>query len=194
MQLGMLSIYRALDIDEECRMQPDSVLVQLVKDGQVSAYEDLVVRYRRAGMLTALRIVRNHHAAEDVVQESFVVAYRRLDTLRDGSKFGGWLMRIVGRQAVRERRKYPREGPLESMEGHPPARDNSEPHGCEQLMELIHRLPVHERLIVTLRHLDGHSISEIAEITGRPTGTVTKQLSRAVRRLRDMAAMQRSSQ
>jgi len=175
-------------------MQPDSVLVQLIRDGHVSVYEDLVVRYSRAGMLTALRILRDHHAAEDVVQESFVIAYRRLDSLRNGSKFGGWFMRIVSRQALRKLKEHQVEAPLESMEEIPAVGGNSEPHECEQLMELINRLPVHERLVVTLRHLDGHSTGEIAEITGRPTGTVTKQLSRAIRRLRDMAAMQRSSQ
>lgn len=175
-------------------MQPDSLLVQLVRDGQVSVYEDLVVRYGRAGMLTALRILRNHHAAEDVVQESFLIAYQRLDTLRDRSRFGGWFTQIVRRQALRRLKKDPREGTLEAIAEAPDARGRPESDGCERLMEMVNRLPVRDRLLVTLRYLNGHSTGEIAEITGRPVGTVTKQLSRAVGRLRDMAAMQRSSQ
>lgn len=175
-------------------MQPDSELVQHVRDGETSVYEELVMRYRRAAMAAALRVLRDHHAAEDVVQESFVVAYQRLDSLRDGSKFGAWLIRIVGRQAVRALRKHPVEASVDSLTEIAVTTSKPEVDGCQRLLKLIDRLPVHERLVVTLRHLDGHSTGEIAEITGCPTGTVTKQLSRAIRRLRDLAAMQRSSQ
>lgn len=175
-------------------MQPDSELVQQVREGETSVYEHLVVRYRRAAMLAALRVLRDHHAAEDVVQESFVVAYRRLDSLRDGSKFGAWLMQIVRRQAVRALGKHPLEASVGSLKEVPVSPSTPDEDGCQRLLELINRLPVHERLVVTLRYLDGRSNSEIAEITGRPTGTVTKQLSRAVRRLRQMGVMQRLEQ
>jgi RNA polymerase sigma-70 factor (ECF subfamily) len=47
------------------------------------------------------------------------------------------------------------------------------------------RLPDHERDVVTLHHLDGHSVQAVADLTGRPLGTVTKQLSRAYERLRE---------
>ena len=73
-------------------------------------------------------------------------------------------------------------------------------HACEQrtvdgagrgawidhdvLLRLVSRLPDRERVLVGLRYFDGHSMAEIAEIAGRPVGTVTKQLSRAIARLR----------
>jgi len=54
----------------------------------------------------------------------------------------------------------------------------------ERLLNLISRLPDHERVLIGLRFFDGQSVAEIAQITARPVGTVTKQLSRAIARLR----------
>jgi RNA polymerase sigma-70 factor (ECF subfamily) len=169
-------------------VQPDSVLVGLVKNGDTGAYEHLVVRYRRAAMLVALRFLRDYHASEDAVQDSFVIAFRRLGLLRDGSKFGPWLMRIVRRQALQAARKRRAAVSVESVELPAPPAD-PEPDECEQMVELLNRLPVHERLVIVLRYLEGHSTTEIAEIAGRPVGTVTKQLSRALRRLRELVKM-----
>jgi len=51
------------------------------------------------------------------------------------------------------------------------------------LLAAVMRLPERERQVVTLRYFDGHSVQAVAEITGRPLGTVTRQLSRAYARL-----------
>ncbi|MEZ6138170.1 MAG: sigma-70 family RNA polymerase sigma factor [Pirellulaceae bacterium] len=53
-----------------------------------------------------------------------------------------------------------------------------------ELLEFVERLPEQERVVIGLRHFDGHSIQDISQITGRPIGTVSKQLSRAHERLR----------
>ena len=86
-------------------MQPDSVLVDRVQKGDVLAYEQLVVRYQRIAMVAALRVVKDRQQAEDVVQESLILAYQHLASLRNGSMFGPWLTRITQRQAVRAGRK-----------------------------------------------------------------------------------------
>ena len=54
----------------------------------------------------------------------------------------------------------------------------------QQLLSLIARLPERERILIGLRYFDGHSMAQIAAITTRPIGTATKQLSRAIARLR----------
>ncbi|MHC4406204.1 MAG: RNA polymerase sigma factor [Planctomycetota bacterium] len=175
-------------------MQQDLELVRRVKEGQTDAYEPLVRRYECAARVTALRVLGDHHAAEDVVQEAFVVAHKHLGSLRDGSKFGPWLMRITRRRALRAAR---RRQPAVSIDATPEVADRLLDgrlrDGHEELIELISRLPLHERLVVTLHHLDGHRAAEIADITGRPVGTVTKQLSRAMRRLRRWAGTQDST-
>ena len=53
-----------------------------------------------------------------------------------------------------------------------------------EVVEQIARLPEHERLVAVMRYVDGRTMREIAEATGRPEGTITKQLSRAIERLR----------
>jgi RNA polymerase sigma-70 factor, ECF subfamily len=165
-------------------VEPDSVLVDGVQRGDVPAYEQLVDRYQRLAMLAALRVLKDRQQAEDVVQESFVIAYQQIASLRDGSKFGHWLMRITKRQAVRaarKRREVVSIGP--AMELVAPRLEPT-PDRHESLIELLNRLPTHERMVVMLHHLEGRAASEIAEMTGRPVGTVTKQLSRAMQRLR----------
>jgi RNA polymerase sigma-70 factor (ECF subfamily) len=54
----------------------------------------------------------------------------------------------------------------------------------QRLLDAVRRLPAHERVAVSLRYFEGRGVNEIAQITGRPVGTVTKQLTRAIDRLR----------
>ena len=132
----------------------------------------------------ALAELGNLHAAEDATQAAWLLAFRRLDTLRDGSRFAPWLLQIVRRQAIEVHRKRQVTVPMaaEVAESHSPS--ESPPGDYQDLLRLVDRLPDHERLLVGMRHFDGHSVAEIAALTGRPVGTVTKQLSRAHARLR----------
>ncbi|MFV1968502.1 MAG: RNA polymerase sigma factor [Pirellulaceae bacterium] len=61
-------------------MLRDSELVRRVQQGHTDAYEQLVRRYERAAKIVALHVVKDHHRAEDVVQESFIIAYQRLNS------------------------------------------------------------------------------------------------------------------
>ena len=76
-------------------MLEDSELVHRVRQGDKDAYGQLAARYERLVRIVALRVLKDHHLAEDVAQESLVVGYRRLHWLRDGAKFGPWLARIT---------------------------------------------------------------------------------------------------
>lgn len=174
-------------------MQSDAELIELVKTGQVEAYAELVVRYERSVRAAALHTVRERHLADDVTQDVFVAAYRGLHSLRDGSKFGPWLLRIAKNQAARAVRSRCRAPALvgevdSTVVDESPLSDLS-----TTLLELVAQLPEYERVIVELKNFQGHSVREIAEITGRPVGTVTKQLSRAYERLRTGYAREKLS-
>ncbi|MBN1908717.1 MAG: sigma-70 family RNA polymerase sigma factor [Pirellulales bacterium] len=174
-------------------MQSDSALVNQVREGQTAAYAELVARYERTARVAAQRVLGDWHAAEDAAQEGFVTAYCRLGSLRDGTKFGPWLLQIVRREALRAAKKRPTGMPIESTAEPADPRDvGPTPDDDVVLVELIERLPVHERLVVSLHWLDGHRTAEIAEITGRSVGTITKQLSRAMARLRRWARREES--
>jgi RNA polymerase sigma-70 factor (ECF subfamily) len=135
----------------------------------------------------ALAELHDVHAAEDVAQDTLLRAFRRLAGLRDGARFGPWLMQIARRQVVEavRARRLPAVVPADQP-AYDAAADTTIPMWIENehLLTLVGRLPDHERVLVGLRFFDGHSLAEVATITGRPLGTVTKQLSRAIARLR----------
>ena len=167
---------------------PDAELVARVRQGDVEAFGPLAQRYERTLLAAALAKVRDIHTAEDVVQSALLRAFQRLNTLRDASKFGPWLIQIARRQmtdAVRAHavRVTVPVGDCEHQRvvGGPGGDVGSD---AEDLLDAVARLPDHERVVLGLRYFDGHRVSEIAAITGRPVGTVTKQLSRAIERLR----------
>ena len=168
-------------------VRSNAELVGAVLEGDRASFAELVRRYQRMVLATAWQALGDHHAAEDAAQEAFVAAYRKLGSLRDPARFGPWMLRIVRRTALRiaQRRRVKTE-PLESA-GEPPGPADADPleEDLRRLLEAVTRLPDHERVVVMLRYMDGHSVAAIAEMTGRPLGTVTKQLSRAVARLKE---------
>jgi RNA polymerase sigma-70 factor (ECF subfamily) len=83
----------------------DAQIVERVRRGDVQAYGTLVERYERAALAAALPVLRDVHAAQDVVQDVFVLCFTKLASLRDGSRFGPWLLKTVGREAVHASRR-----------------------------------------------------------------------------------------
>jgi RNA polymerase sigma-70 factor (ECF subfamily) len=174
-------------------MQGDAEMVRAVLRGDREAFAALVARHERTVWMTAWRILRDVHTASDVAQEVFLQAFHRLGDLREPARFGIWLLRIARREAVRHARRrssHPTRS-LEELTGDPHLSGSTDGHGAgqlpadsEELLGAVARLPAQERLVVVLRYFDGHSVAEVAEALGRPVGTVTKQLSRALERLK----------
>ena len=166
-------------------IESDEELVELTRRGSRQAFAELVERYEQPAILVASSILHSWHDARDVVQDSFVIAYQRLNRLWSAHKFGGWFLQIVRRQALWQirRRASPLARPVSITAEHACAPD---PDGTisADLATMIARLPRQECVVVTLRHLNQLPIAEIARITGRTVGTVTKQLSRAYARMR----------
>ncbi len=136
-------------------------------------------------MITAHAVLRDFHLAQDAAQEAFLIAHQRLGQLRDAASFGPWLLRIARHRAVRLSRRRNAERTAAGSVDRAAAEtcDWMEPY--QEVVAQIARLPDHERIVVVMRYVDGRLVKDIADSTGRPVGTVTKQLSRAVERLRD---------
>ena len=165
----------------------DRELVTVIQGGERRAYAELVKRYERSVRAVTLDVLGNRHDADDAVQDAFVVAYRKLPTLRDGSKYGPWLLRIARRQALRSARRRRVTVSLDDAADHAnPSSNGRLDEQSQRLNRVLQRLPKQERTVIMLRYFDGHSVQQIADLTGRPVGTVTKQLSRAHARLRAM--------
>ena len=158
-------------------------LVNAAKAGERDAFAELVCRYEGTVLVTAWSVVGDFHAAQDVAQDAFVIAFRKLAQLRDERTFGPWLLSIVKREGVRAKRKQVRRSEI-AFSCDTITVDEGWWNEFEDILPALEQLPDHERLVVSLRFIDGLSVREIADAIGRPVGTVTKQLSRAIKRLR----------
>jgi RNA polymerase sigma-70 factor (ECF subfamily) len=169
--------------------QTDAALIDRVRRGEVQAYGLLVERYERAVLAAVLPTLRDAHAAQDVVQDVFVLCFTKLGSLRDASRFGPWLLKTAGREAVHASRRAQRMRIQSTSEPDEQAgvlqdEDRLLNDERERLLQCVRSLPAHERVAVSLRYFEGRGVNEIARITGRAVGTITKQLSRAIERLR----------
>lgn len=166
-------------------MRTDAELVKACLNGEKEAFGSLVKRYERPVRAIALDILRDYHAVGDVSQESFMAAYRKLSGLRKAEVFGPWLMKITRRRALDSVRQGPMKAPLDSaMNVAADSTDGRLDEGKQRLLAAVVKLPRGERQVVMLRYFSGCSVRDVAEIVGRSVGTVTKQLSRAHKRLR----------
>ena len=136
--------------------------------------------------------MNDSHDAEDVVQQSFLRAYRAFETFR-GDDARSWLLTIVRNGCFTElrRRRGRRNGHEPLDEDVPsPADDAGDPHAAlvrridaDSLGDALQRLPDVFREAFVLREMEGLSYSQIAEVVGVPVGTVMSRLARARQRL-----------
>jgi RNA polymerase sigma-70 factor (ECF subfamily) len=169
----------------------DHGLVAAVLAGEREAFRALVEREQGAVYRACLRILGRAHDAEDVAQESFLMAYRSIGTYRGDGPLGGWLMRIATRQAFRrlgQRRdaaELPPELPIGAAGGDPVAAALAgERERAVRLAVAALNGPYRE--VVALRFFAELSLEEIAATTGRPVNTVKTHLRRGLERLRPL--------
>lgn len=171
-------------------------LVQQAKKGHLEAFNLLVAEYQSPVYNLAFRMLTNSSVAEDVAQDTFVAAFRKIDSFRTGN-FRAWLMRIAAnfcRDHLRSARVR-RDVSLEALEESPSfavpdTGDTPESHVLRRelngmIRETFGWLPTDQRLAVVLVDVMGHSYGEAAEIMGAPIGTVKSRLSRGRLTLRD---------
>jgi RNA polymerase sigma-70 factor (ECF subfamily) len=171
---------------------PDKELVLLSQRGDRDAFGVLCERYYNMVSILAYQKIRNRADAEDLVQESFVRAYRAIESLREGEKFPGWLYRITLKICLDHIRKRDRRDPSVPLDEEVHGGPAGEPAALVELetreenakvSRAIERLPDKYRLVVTLRFLDKKSYREIADQLGEPDGTIANRIHRAVKML-----------
>ena len=168
-------------------MRTDAELVNAVLDGEKQAFASLVKRYELTVRTIALNVRGDFHSAADVTQDVFVKAYEQLWTLRKPEAFGSWIMKIAHRCALDSAQRKPKEAPLETNVATAIENPNHQlDEEKQKLLAAVVKLPKSEKQVVMLRYFGSHSVKDVAEIVGRSVGTVTKQISRAHKRLRRM--------
>ncbi|WP_433324509.1 RNA polymerase sigma factor [Spirillospora sp. CA-294931] len=170
----------------------DGVLVARARTGDTAAFERLVRRYSGPVYRIALRVLNDADAAQDVAQEAFVAAWRRLDEIRAGQAFAAWLYRIATTRALSAARRRGTAGqpdPVEEPDTGAPARTGDPvQHVLAEdlrgaLWRALARLTPEQRACWVLRELEELSYDEIAEITRSGPDAVRGRIHRARTRL-----------
>ena len=159
-------------------------LVKAAQAGDTAAFTELVIRYEKVAVITAHAILHDFHASQDAAQDAFVLAYKKLSQIRDASSFGPWLLKIVRRGCLRlQKTKTAELISPEVIDGVIDTEtDWMAPYA--DAIEQLAQLPEQEKIVVVMRYIEHYSVKDIAESLDAPVGTVTKQISRAIQRLR----------
>jgi len=167
----------------------EATLARAARDGDRSAFGELYARYARMvhGILLA-RVPRRD--VDDLVQDVFLLALRRLDGLRNPDAFGPWLAMITRNRAADHFRREPREtsGLPEDLRGAAPTEGEA-----VVVLAAIRRLPEAYRETLILRLVEGMTGPEIAERTGLTPGSVRVNLHRGMHMLREQLGREAAS-
>lgn len=177
-------------------MTNDFVLIQRTLDGDQKAFTELVNKYQKWVHSLVWRKIGDFHIAEEITQDIFLKAYKKLSTLKPPQHFPGWLYVIASRHCIAWHRK--KQQSTKSLDAMPTAeleelcytryeveqgKTVSIEHQREIVKRLLQKLPESERTVVTLHYLAEMSCEEISQFLGVSQNTVKSRLHRARKRL-----------
>ena len=168
--------------------QTDEQLAQAAIEGDTRAFGALVDRLR-AGLIGYMAgLLGTRDDAEELAQETFLIAWQKLDGLREPARVAGWIYRIAHNLAMKQP-KVVRTVPLADD---PPAGDGQSPEDRRlvSLLAAVARLSGPHREVIARKHFAGQRGDQIAQQLGIPPGTVRSRLSRAYGELREMLTEQ----
>jgi len=169
-------------------MDPDQELdrVRRSQAGDRAAFEELVRAYARLVWAHVYGMVRDPAYTEDVVQETFLKAWRALAELKEPGAFRGWLFTIARRLAWRTAEVTGRTAPMpeEAPEPVAPADPEDPEEAREQVQGALARLPERYRLPVTLHFLNGLEYEAISRLLNMPNGSLRGLIARGTQKLR----------
>ncbi len=167
--------------------------VQQVLAGNTSAFSYFVETYQDMAMAIAHRICDNVQDAEDVVQESFVKAYRNLHTFKGKSKFSSWLYRIVYNTAITasQSKMWVMDSSTELSDVQETSDFDTEKQiadaeRTEMVQNVLNRMPKGDALLLTLYYMEDNAVKDIARITGLNEPNVKVKLFRARKLFREL--------
>ena len=181
----------------------DQQVVEWAKDGNEPAFRELVRRYERPVFSLLYRMVRDRSLAEDLAQETFIKVLNGIRSYRPEFKFSSWIFKIANNAAIDHLRRH--ELDTLSLDGSPHAQTPEEMQATalqlgarqesaldavvarelgNQIERAIARLRPEYRACILLRHVEGHSYEEIAQMLELPLGTVKTYIHRARNELR----------
>jgi len=169
----------------------EAAFIKKARNGDLSAFEEIVKRHQRRVYGVARRIVQRHDVADDVTQEAFLKAFQALETFDLSRPFAPWICRIAANLAInhvrspRAREEELDEARAEAMHVvEDPSSQALHAEADRELQRAMASLPSDQRAVLTLRVVEELSYKDIAEALGISIGTVMSRLSRAREKLR----------
>jgi RNA polymerase sigma-70 factor, ECF subfamily len=190
---------RVTTVTDDPVQRRDLILLQRAREGDLDAFNDLVVVYQDLLFALVVRMVPDRDQASDAVQEAFFSAYRNMDGFRGGS-VRSWLSRItinaaMDAQRLKKRRPADPYPELEDDTWQPPADPSADPvttslkaERHRALNQALARITDDQRTAIVLYDVEGYDYAEIAELTGVSVGTVKSRIHRGRLAMRGLLA------
>ena len=170
----------------------DAALLARFRAGDAAALDPLFARYAEPVFRFLFGVLRDHHAAEDALQETFVQALRKADAVTPDT-FRGWLFTVAYRQAMLLKRKAKRlpaqadDLALVGLVGDEPADARAGvTDDARQVRALLDLLPAPQRAVIAARVFDGLTFREVAAALGCPLNTALARMHDGLRKLREL--------
>jgi RNA polymerase sigma-70 factor, ECF subfamily len=188
---GCIPQSRMLGVDIE-----EQKLAPAAREGDARAWDLLFRRYQLPLYAYVHQMVQNEHDAIEIVQETFVNAFRHIQSLREDAKFGSWLFGIAHQKTIQHWRRTAKRKDLLELDSDDSAElpeETDDPGDClirkedeTRFYQLLASLPHIHRAVLVLHFLEDFSLEQIADIAGIPVGTVKSRLYHAKRALRKL--------
>ncbi|MEZ6042907.1 MAG: sigma-70 family RNA polymerase sigma factor [Planctomycetaceae bacterium] len=163
------------------------------QNGDREAFDELVLQFESRVFGIVMQRLRNTAEADEVVQEVFLRAFRKLSQLNEPDRFAGWLCQIATRLSINRAVRRPNESPVEpeTFEALQVAPDNPFDHllrqeSIEQLRDGLNRLGDLDRETLWAFYFEGSSLKEMSDQFSSPIGTIKRRLHTARGRLKDV--------
>ncbi|MBW0102928.1 RNA polymerase sigma factor [Pseudonocardia sp. KRD291] len=179
---------RGEQIPAEDSLIPDDELLQAHLDGDPQTFNELVRRHRTLLRIVALRVLENHHDADDAVQDGLIKAFRGAHTYAGRSSVGAWLRTIIENTARTAARNRQRDRGRSTQLSESRDLADTEAIGADPadvvadraaVADALAQIPEQWRHTFELVKVNGLTYAEAAEVLGVPTGTIRSRINRA---------------
>ncbi|RME17326.1 MAG: sigma-70 family RNA polymerase sigma factor [Bdellovibrio sp.] len=169
-------------------MNNEKDLIERVKLGHTASFSKLVRKHQKSLLRLAMRITNDLQSAEDIVQESFIKAFKKLDSFEGRSSFKSWMYRIVINTAKNKLRKHKKDHldiAKVQISTSPIAENSLSFHVFKEVLQKeIQKLPPRQKMALILRVFEELSFKEIADIMACPYDTAKANYRHALMKLR----------
>jgi RNA polymerase sigma-70 factor (ECF subfamily) len=182
-----------MDRKQTAKNEDTHTLVKKIKEGDREAFQATIRLYQKKVFLLAFSFLRNREDAMDIVQETFMRLYQKIDTFQRGKNFQNWLLQIAKnlcidyyRKSYSKRKEFESENSIEELNlSLDPEHDSFATSDLKEIFShSIQKLAERQRMIVTMKHYNDLKYDEIAQILNISLGTVKSLHFKAIQNLR----------